>query len=167
MYAPDAHAEIIEMVPESASNPNKLVSVLSRDEDTFALAVIECGGNIGQAYRSVFGDASNASAKGAELLRNPKVAERIAVLQESVRTINLVTMESHLMELSTIRDLAKAQGQLKVALGAEELRGKAAGYYAGKGEAVIAQPPNIDKLAMRLMAMMPDTPTDVEHREVT
>jgi len=166
MYASNSVDEIIEMVPMDAANPNTLVSQLSRDEDMFALAVVENGGNVGQAYRAVFGTVSNPQAKGMELLSRPSVQARVLRLQGSVNSSVLITMETHMLELSNIRALAKAQNQLKVALQAEELRGKAAGYYTGKGDAAIPQAPHIDKLAMRLMAMMPDSPTDVEHREV-
>jgi hypothetical protein len=107
--------------------------LLSRDEDTFALAVVEYGGNVGAAYRSVFGeDARNPGSKAREMLSRPEIAKRVAELQRAVSEDHLISLGAHLMKLAEIRDLAITLDQPKAALEAEKARGTVAGYYQGK-----------------------------------
>jgi len=107
------------------------VPKLTLEEDTFALAVIECAGNVGAAYRMAYGtDQEFATAKGKQLLGNPLVQTRIQEILMKVQDANLISLGSHLAELADIRDTAKMTGQIKVALGAERSRGEAAGLYA-------------------------------------
>lgn len=106
---------------------------LSTELDTFALAIIEYGGNLGAAYRSVFGeDVRNPASKARELITRPEVALRIQKLSQAVEEHAYISLGSHLTKLAEIRDLAIGSDQLKVALGAETKRGEAAGFYAGK-----------------------------------
>lgn len=106
---------------------------LTNEEDTFCLAVIEYGGNLKSAYISAFGHDSNTPATSARrLLGRPEIALRIRELTEVVADNALISLGSHLVELADIRDLAKMTGQLKVALNAEEARGRVAGFYIGK-----------------------------------
>lgn len=113
---------------------------LKISEDDFALAIIECGGNVREAYLSVFPGASNPRAKGLALLADPAIAGRIRVLQDAIQDQTLITLGSHLSEMATIRDMAKDQGQLKVALEAEKSRGVAAGLYIGTESKTPATP---------------------------
>jgi len=106
---------------------------LTAKEDMFALAVIEYGGNLRKAYEEAFGIGDTTPvAKARALMARPEVALRIRDITESVQQNALVSLGSHLVELADIRDLAKDQGQLKVALNAEEARGRVAGLYIGK-----------------------------------
>lgn len=103
---------------------------LSQDEEAFALAVVECTGNVGAAYRMVFGpDAPFPLSRGKELLGLPAVALKIKQITDSVQEASLISVGAHLDELAVIRDLAKLRGELKVALGAERSRGEAVGIY--------------------------------------
>ena len=103
---------------------------LTSDQDSFALAVIEYGGNVGAAYREVYGkDVKSPAARGQSLLNLPQVRHRIAELTETVKDASLVSISMHLQELAQIRDIAKMQGQLKVALQAERTRGEVTGLY--------------------------------------
>jgi len=103
---------------------------LSVDEDTFALAVIECNGNVRLAYRMAFGEnALSPMANGQKLLSKPAVLARINELSSTIKESALISLGGHLVELAEIRDLAKSQGQLKVALVAERTRGEVAGLY--------------------------------------
>lgn len=144
------------------SHPNQVTEVadkvcLSLQDDIFALAVVEYGGNLAAAYRAAFGEeVPMAAAKAREMMSRPEIAARVKELQESVREADLISMESHLIELANIRDLAKMMGAVKVALNAEEARGKVAGFYAGKGEAPPPPPaqPRLEMLAERLMGLM-------------
>lgn len=110
----------------------ELVPVLTIDDDTFCLAVIECGGNLAAAYSQVYGNCSNASARARQLLLRPEIAKRIQALTAAVEEHALVSLGSHLIKLAEIRDLAIKTDNLKVALNAETKRGEAAGFYAGK-----------------------------------
>lgn len=104
--------------------------VLTQAEDTFALAVIECGGNVASAYKMTFGaDSPFPVARGKELLNKPQIALRIKEITDKIQDASLISMGAHLYELADIRDLAKVSGQLKVALTAERARGEVVGLY--------------------------------------
>lgn len=102
----------------------------TKEEDDFALAVVEYGGNIRTAYQTAFGDGDQFPvSRAAQLIKRPQVALRIKELTDKIEESNFVSMASHLMELADIRDLAKVSGQLKTALAAEVSRGTAVGIY--------------------------------------
>jgi len=105
---------------------------LTVDEDTFALAVVEYGGNLAKAWEAAFGESRTPGARARLMLARPEIQERIRQITASVQDNALISLGSHMVELAEIRDLAKAQGALKVALGAEQARGQVAGFYAGK-----------------------------------
>lgn len=112
---------------------------LTAEEDTFCLAVIECGGNLAAAYRLAFGsDTRTPVIKAQELLARPEVAMRLKKLADATQEHAMISLGSHMLQLAEIRDLAKDVGQFKVALAAERSRGEAAGFY--KQQAV--QQPN-------------------------
>ena len=135
----DVPAPTLTEVYEVSTSSGQVVDVapapqpLTAKEDMFALAVIEYGGNLRKAYEEAFGVGdSTPIAKARALLGRPEIALRIRDLTEAVQENALVSLGSHLVELADIRDLAKDQGQLKVALNAEEARGRVAGFYIGK-----------------------------------
>lgn len=135
----EATAPAITEVYEVSTSSGQVVDVapilppLTSKEDMFALAVIEYGGNLRKAYEEAFGVGDTTPvAKARALLARPEIALRIRDLTEAVHENTLVSLGSHLVELADIRDLAKDQGQLKVALNAEEARGRVAGFYIGK-----------------------------------
>lgn len=108
---------------------------LTPEEDLFCLTVIEYNGNLKAAYAAVFGEmVTHPLARAKMLMMKPQIQARIQDLNQTVRDHALVSMESHLLELAEIRDLAKIQGALKVAFSAEEARGKVAGLYVTKIE---------------------------------
>lgn len=103
---------------------------LTRDEESFCLAVIEFEGNIPKAYRAVFGDdEALPGARGKELLARPAVALKIKSITDAVGEATLISVGAHLDSLARIRDLSIAQGELKVAYQAERSRGEAVGIY--------------------------------------
>ena len=123
-----------------------LVRLLSTQEDSFCMAVIEYSGNLKAAFISAYGDCSSTPAAQAKILmQRPEIAARINELNSSIKESALITIESHLVELANIRDIAKALGAVKVALGAEEARGKVSGLYLGKMDVPVAK--DIDHLA--------------------
>jgi hypothetical protein len=110
-------------------------SPLSLEEDTFALAVVEYGGNLRAAFTAVFGpETKNPQAKAQIMLARPNIRARVQELLTASSDACLISLSSHLMELAEIRDVAKVQGAVKVALGAEKARGEAAGFYKTKIE---------------------------------
>jgi hypothetical protein len=129
-----ALTEVREVPPSTGEVIDVAPRPLTLDEDNFALSVIEYGGNLGKAYQAVFGEVSNPTARARALLARPEIVLRIKDITESVADNALISLGSHLVELADIRDLAKNQGQLKVALNAEEARGKVAGFYVGKSD---------------------------------
>lgn len=122
--------------------PEVILPALTQEEDTFALAVIECGGNLAAAYRQAIDpECRVAGARARELMSRPEIAKRIHALQIALEEHSMVSLGSHLGKLAEIRDLAIATDQLKTALGAEKARGEAAGFYAGKIGAKSPGPP--------------------------
>ena len=131
-----------------------LTRILSTEDDSFAMAVVEFGGNLRAAYQSVFGEDPYATARAKGLMARPEVAARVHELQHTIKDSQLISIESHMVELASIRDLAKTMGAIKVALGAEELRGKVAGLYVGTSDAPVKVDPNhLEDLATRLVGL--------------
>jgi hypothetical protein len=103
---------------------------LSREEETFALAVIECAGNIAAAFRMTFPDEHDMPlARGKALLCKPAIALKIRSITEAVQDASLISVGAHLDQLAKIRDLSIVTGQLKTAYMAERSRGEAVGIY--------------------------------------
>lgn len=136
-----------ETIKQVVSEVEDLSCRLTPEEDDFALAVVEYGGNVKAAYVATFGEDKYASAKAKNFLNRPHVAARVAELNGTLRESALISLESHLVELANIRDLAKAVGSLKVALAAEKSRGEVAGYYVTRVEAPIDVGSGVDKLS--------------------
>lgn len=127
------------MDDEAAKDPGTAVAevrrleVLSATDDDFCLAIIEYGGNLGAAYRAVFGpDVNNATAKARQMVTRPEIAKRINALQRSVDDTALISIGAHMDQLAQIRDHATLLNMPKVALEAEKSRGVVAGYYKDK-----------------------------------
>ena len=79
-----------------------------------------------------------AKAQGSALLRrNPLIRNHIIDLMTRERERAAVSMESHLTELSRLRDEAADSGQISSAISAEISRGKAAGLYIEKKEVTV------------------------------
>jgi hypothetical protein len=115
-------------------NTSVQIAALTPDEDTFALAVIEYGGNLGAAYRAVYGSEANMPvARAREMITRPEIAKRVQELTMLTEEHALISLGSHVIELATIRDLSKENKQFKVALDAEKARGEVAGFYGAKG----------------------------------
>ena len=142
MYAnADSTHTVIDMITVVEPPPDSPLAVIAEaakveyppcteEENTFALAVIECGGNIKAAYQMVYGvNAPMALSRGKELLARPQVALKIRDITDAIADSALISVGAHLHELAEIRDLAKASGQLKTALVAERTRGEAVGIY--------------------------------------
>jgi len=81
-----------------------------------------------------------AKAQGSALLRrNPLVANYIIDLLQKEQERAAVSMESHLTELSLLRDEARDSGQMTSDIAAEVSRGRAAGLYIEKKEVTVSK----------------------------
>lgn len=129
LTGPSGCDRIVHMSENSALPPT--LPALTSTDHSFALCIIEYGGNLGAAYRAAFGaESTNPVAKAREMLLRPEVAKRILELTMAVEESALISLGSHLTQLAEIRDLGIKTNQLKVALSAEVQRGEAAGYYS-------------------------------------
>lgn len=104
-----------------------VVASLTREDDSFCLAVIEYAGNLGAAYRAVWPDESYPLAKAREKLARPEIAARVNQLAAVQDEHAGISLGSHLAQLANIRDMAVAKDQFKVALSAELSRAAAMG----------------------------------------
>ena len=75
-----------------------------------------------------------ADANASRLLTDAKVAARIAELQGMAVDRALLTLEEHMQELASLRDMAKANNQTSAAVSAEVKRGELMGYYIERRE---------------------------------
>ena len=67
---------------------------------------------------------------------NESIMRRVAELQAKVESKVLLTLEDHMRELETLRELAKTHGQISAANTAEVKRGELMGYYVERRESV-------------------------------
>ena len=98
-----------------------------------------------------------AKAQGSALLRrNPLIANHIIDLLRKEAERQNVSMESHLTELSRLRDEAVDTGQISSAISAEISRGKAAGLYVEKKEVTVNKVETMsdDELRSRLQELL-------------
>jgi hypothetical protein len=109
---------------------NNEESNLTTQEQTFCMAVLEFGGNLAAAYRSVYGTTTpNALPRAQLMIARPEIAKRINEISAIVNEHTMISLGSHLQELAEIRDLSKSSGQLRTALAAEKYRGEVIGLY--------------------------------------
>ncbi len=82
----------------------------------------------------------SSKVQGSAMIRkNPLVVNHIIELMTKERDRGSVTMNSHLTELSQLRDQAVDSGQLPAAISAEVSRGRAAGLYIEKKEITVSK----------------------------
>ncbi len=110
---------------------------LTAKQGDFILAYLETG-NASEAYRQAY-NAENMkpetiSRKAHELMGNGKITAQIEALRAPVVEAAQCTLEQHFTQLAKLRDGAEERGEFTAAIKAEELRGKAAGHYSGKGD---------------------------------
>ncbi len=112
---------------------------LTPKQEKFCLAYLETG-NASEAYRRAY-DAvrmkpATVNRKAFELLENGKVTAHLDDLRRPAVEAAQVTLEDHLHQLAALRDAAHAAEQYSAAITAEFHRGKAAGLYVERSEAV-------------------------------
>ena len=72
----------------------------------------------------------------ARMTANDSICDRVAELQAVAAETTVVTLESHLKDLLDLRDKACVEGRYSAAIRAEIARGRAAGLYVERIEAV-------------------------------
>ena len=110
---------------------------LTLKQEAFVLAYIETR-NASEAYRRAY-NAKNTSSEAVHvnacrLLKNPKVALRIAEFHDRAEVETLLTLEQHMEELKTLREMAKEAGQFSAAISAEVKRGELRRFYVKQVE---------------------------------
>lgn len=106
---------------------------LTQKQEAFCLVYIETG-NASEAYRRAYDvkkDTKEATINrtAKEIIDKPNIAARIAELRAPVIKRAQLSLESHLKELETLRELAKQDCKWNSAIQAEVSRGKASGLY--------------------------------------
>ncbi len=95
------------------------------------------------------GYASDSAYQRAYELLNPKISphvvKRIGELKEDFRIKNNIDPDKHMARLNYLGQIAEENKMVGVALRAEELRGKVAGYYIDKQ--IIKNTDSIDNLS--------------------
>ena len=105
-------------------------------EEGFAQALAS-GMSQSDAYRNSYNtkhgtksDTINQSA--SRILARPHVSARVAELRAPIVEKVGITLENHIAELQSLKQLAKDAGNYAAAIKAEELRGKVCGLYVEK-----------------------------------
>ena len=116
-----------------------MASSLTPKQQNFCLAYLETG-NASEAYRQAY-DAEKMKAdtiakRAHELLADGKITGRLDELRQPAVEAAQVTLENHLHQLAELREAALAAEQYSAAITAEFHRGKAAGLYVERSEAV-------------------------------
>lgn len=109
---------------------------LTPKREVFALGLAR-GLSQSAAYREAFPSShtwadSTIWSKASTLAKDGKVSERVAELLSKAAAANEVTLASHVAELASLRNDAKAAEQYGAAIQAEIARGKASGLYSEK-----------------------------------
>ena len=107
----------------------------------------------------------------ALLRKNPLIGNHIIELIKIEQERAVVSMDSHLTELSHLRDEAKITGQISAAISAEVSRGRVAGLYIEKKEVLVSKVETMsdEELASKLKQLLDGdnmkVVNDVQHRE--
>lgn len=104
---------------------------LTPKQERFAQLVAE-GKTQADAYRGAFDVGVNTKAetiqkRASELMSSGAVSGRVDELRKPIIESVGITLESHLKDLMTLRNLAVKNNQINAAISAEIARGKAAG----------------------------------------
>jgi hypothetical protein len=114
---------------------------LTPKQERFAQLVAE-GKTQADAYRGAYDVGENTKAatvikRAGELMTDGAITGRIEELRKPIIEAVGITLESHLKDLMTLRNLAVKNNQINAAITAEIARGKAAGVSTDRVEATI------------------------------
>lgn len=105
---------------------------LTPKQEAFAQCIV-AGKTQADAYREAYGGNYKPAAlyvKASHLIATPKIKNRIAELRAPAAAAAGLTLEKHLEDLQTLRNLAVKKGNYSAAVQAEIARGRAAGVQA-------------------------------------
>lgn len=112
---------------------------LTQRQEAFCLAFVETG-NGSEAYRLAYKPrrmtAKSIHEKASHILAAGKVQARVAKLRGKAAGKAVFGLVEHLVELATLRDLAKGEKAWGPAVQAEVKRGEAAGLYPDRSKSV-------------------------------
>lgn len=120
---------------------------------------------------------------GRRTLARPAVKAELERMREDLRSTERITLEQHLQHLADLRDKAATGGQYAAAVRAEELRGKALGFYweqhlireegpkttvqvLDKLKALLEVNPELQKLLPQALQGMLAAPEQADHQPV-
>lgn len=113
---------------------------LTAKQEHFAQALAS-GMNQSDAYREAYAAGkmkpASINVNASKLMADAKVAQRVAELRKPAAERAQVTLEGHLHDLMTLRDLAVTKDQIGAAITAEIARGKASGVHVEKTESTV------------------------------
>jgi len=110
---------------------------LTFKQEAFVNALLETGNQYEaycRAYKCVNMSRGAIDVEASKLARHPKIALRLGRFRESKTADAILTLEAHMEELKTLRDIAKSAGQLSAAISAEAKRGELMRFYVKKIE---------------------------------
>ena len=106
---------------------------ITEKQEKFCVAYIKSG-NATAAYRKAgYGKRmkpKSVNESASRMLKNVKIATRIRDLRAKVEERSVITLDTHLRDLKSLRDAAKRDKQFSAAISAEAYRGKASGCYS-------------------------------------
>lgn len=110
---------------------------LTIKQENFCLEYVKSG-NASEAYKKAYSagkmKAASINRLAKQLIDNIKITSRIKELREPVIEKAQITLEGHLADLLTLRELAVKYQQISAAINAEIARGKAAGIHIEKSQ---------------------------------
>lgn len=114
---------------------------LTPKQERFAQLVAE-GKTQADAYRGAFDTKPTTKPETIQnsaykLMNDPDISARVDELRKPIIEAVGITLESHLKDLMTLRNLAVKNNQINAAITAEIARGKAAGVSTERVEATI------------------------------
>jgi phage terminase small subunit len=117
---------------------------LTPKQERFAQLVAE-GKTQADAYRGAFDTKPTTKpetiqANASRLMADSNISARVDELRKPIIEAVGITLESHLKDLMTLRNLAVKNNQINAAITAEIARGKAAGVSTDRVETTIKTP---------------------------
>jgi phage terminase small subunit len=110
---------------------------LTQKQETFCLAYIETG-NATEAYRRSYSTKNmkpeSVNNLAFRLLQHVEITSRIDAIRKAAADKAIMTLESHLADLKSLRNAAVKDKKWSAAVAAEVARGKAAGMYIERAE---------------------------------
>ena len=114
------------------------VMKLTPKQEAFAQAVVT-GLTQSDAYRAAYKvrpgtKAVSINVAASKLMADPNISIRVSKLRETVAKKSQMTLETHLNDLLSLREMAAKGKQYSAAITAEVARGKASGIHVERSE---------------------------------